>query len=85
MILHTTAFFYIISLFNSKTRRNVVLSFEFSAIVALILSLQIFDLYIDNDDDSIDFSEIKVVKNDTKPVSTTFIDSNGKHYTVIDQ
>lgn len=81
MILHTTAFFYIISFFNAKTRRNVILSFEFSAIVGLLLSLQIFD----NDNQNHELNEIIVKKNVIKNVTTTFIDSNGVNYTVVDE
>lgn len=86
MFLHTTAFFYIISFFNTKTRRNVIISFEFAAIVALILSLQIYEVFIDDANDHDHKSNESIVeKNVIKNVTTTFIDSNGVSYTVVDQ
>lgn len=80
MILHNTALLYIISLFNSKVRRNAILSLECSAVVVLILSVIVFDeiykveeIISNNQDDNIMSS------------TSTFIDSNGIQYNVTDK
>lgn len=83
MILHNTALLYIISLFNSKIRRNALISFEFSAIIVVFLSLELYEhiLYYQDNHNASD-SNVSVTK--TAAITTTFIDSNGITYNVTD-
>lgn len=77
MILHNTALLYIISLFNRKIRRNAIISFEFSAIIVVFLSVQLYDQVYQIDDDN--------ALNCPNIITSTFIDSNGIQYNVTDE
>lgn len=83
MILHNTALLYIISLFNSKIRRNAVISFEFTAIIVVILSFELYEqvsYYQVNHNASV----CNRTTINTSAITTTFIDSNGIQYKVTD-